>query len=165
MSSISTRVLNDCPTKKIIAACNKLGELSMTKKLSNIASARNATITRAVKKAALLAITLCASLVLAPAVSALAPARAKTELQVANGAATVTLPDGRIFMSGGQFEGRATNRIQVIATKANNPVSLESVLLVARSQHTATLLPSGEVLVLGRVVRVVSLRRRSDLIR
>jgi RHS repeat-associated protein len=105
--------------------------------------------TTSAQKFVLVLATLCASLVLAPVASALTPARAKTELHVANGAATVTLPDGRIFMSGGQFEGKATNRIQVIATKANNPVSLESVLLVARSQHTATLLPSGEVLVLG----------------
>jgi YD repeat-containing protein len=120
---------------------------------STTMNAKTSTITRTAQKAALLALTLCAvfasGLALVPAASALAPTRAKTELHVANGAATVTLPDGRIFMSGGQFEGRATNRIQVIATKANNPVSLESVLLVARSQHTATLLPSGEVLVLG----------------
>jgi RHS repeat-associated protein len=161
MTPIPTNLWLNRPTKKTIAARHKLGGLSMTKKLLNTAPACNAniatTITRNAKKAALLAITLCAvfacALALAPSASAsasaLAPARAKAELHVANGAATVTLPDGRIFMSGGQFEGKATNRVQVIETRANNPISMESVLQVARSQHTATLLPSGEVLVLG----------------
>jgi RHS repeat-associated protein len=104
---------------------------------------------RSVLRAVLAACALCSPLpALADALTR-APSFAKAELHVANGAATVTLPDGRVFMSGGQVDGKATNRIQIIETRANNPISLESTLLSARKQHTATLLPSGEVLILG----------------
>src|SRR5579883_1889392 len=62
------------------------------------------------------------------------------------------LPDGSVLFVGGQTLGGALNTIEIMSPSndaLSAPSGAHATLDIARSSHTATLLPNGKVLIAG----------------
>ena len=74
----------------------------------------------------------------------------KNKIKEETGGQSITrLPDGRQLLLGGYSEGIVSGLAVIKNEESNSTVTLQSELLFARAHHTATILPNGNVLILG----------------
>ena len=63
--------------------------------------------------------------------------------------AATLIPDGTVFITGGQLPGGNGQAVSELYTPASSTFSVAGNMVTARHQHTATLLPDGTVLIAG----------------
>ena len=74
---------------------------------------------------------------------------ALTGPETSNGQSATLLPDGTWLLLGGQINGQVTGTAKIYDPVSNKQVVLAKALNVPRAWHTATLLPTGQVLIFG----------------
>ena len=78
------------------------------------------------------------------------PARQISDTAGPSGRSVTDLPDGRRLLAGGRSSGRIVNRFAII-DPGSGFTTATGRLVVARADHTATVLPDGSVLIAGGV--------------
>jgi len=76
---------------------------------------------------------------------------ALTAQQNLSGQSQTLLPDGRLLLAGGQESGAAVSTVYFQNTKTGALTAANGTLLNARAYHSATVLPTGTVLIFGGI--------------